>query len=154
MHAFINELERPVGTHLYGRRMYETMVAWEYPDAFAQEPVTQDFAAIWQAADKIVYSTTLDAVTSAKTSLEHDFDLEAVRRLKASSKQDISIGGPTLAAQAIAAGLVDELHLFLTPVLVGGGTHSLPAGVRAELELVDEHRFASGVVHLHYRFRQ
>jgi dihydrofolate reductase len=154
VHAFVNELERPVGTHLYGRRMYETMVAWEHPDAFAQEPVTQDFAAIWQAADKIVYSTTLGAVTSARTRLEHDFDLEAVRQLKASSKQDISVGGPTLAAQAIAAGLVDEVHLFLTPVLVGGGTPSLPTGVRAQLELVDEHRFTSGVVHLHYRFAQ
>jgi dihydrofolate reductase len=154
VHAFINELERPVGTHLYGRRLYETMVAWEHPDAFAHEPVTQDFAAIWQAADKIVYSTTLDAVTSARTRLEPNFDLEAVRRLKASSDRDFSIGGPTLAAHAIAGGLVDELHLFLTPVLVGGGTPSLPTGVRAQLELVDEHRFSSGVVHLHYRFAQ
>jgi dihydrofolate reductase len=152
VHAFVNDLERPIGTHLYGRRMYETMVAWENPGAFAQEPVTQDFAAIWQAADKVVYSTTLDAVASARTRLERDFDPESVRQLKATSERDLSIGGPTLAAQAIAAGLVDELHLFLTPIIVGGGTPSLPDGVRAQLELVDEHRFAGGVVHLHYRF--
>jgi dihydrofolate reductase len=151
VHAFVNELERPIGTYLYGRRMYETMVAWEHPEAFAQEPVTQDFAAIWQAAEKIVYSKTLAAVSSARTRLERAFDPDAVRQLKASAERDLSIGGSTLAAQAIAAGLVDELHLFLTPVIVGGGTPSLPAGVRAELELVDEHRFAGGVVHLHYR---
>jgi dihydrofolate reductase len=152
VHAFVNELERPLGTYLYGRRMYETMVAWENPGAFAQEPVTQDFAAIWQAADKIVYSKTLEAVASARTRLERDFDPEAVRQLKAVSNRDLSIGGPTLAAEAIAARLVDELHLFLTPVIVGGGTPSLPNGVRAQLELVGEHRFDSGVVHVHYRF--
>jgi dihydrofolate reductase len=151
VHAFVNELERPIGTHLYGRRMYETMVAWEDPGAFAQSPVTQDFAAIWQGADKLVYSKTLEAVSSARTRLERDFDPDAIRQLKASSQHDLSIGGPALAAQAIAAGLVDEVHLFLTPVSVGGGTPSLPAGVRVQLELVDEHRFAGGVVHLHYR---
>jgi dihydrofolate reductase len=131
--------------------MYETMVAWEHPDGFANEPVTQDFAAIWQAADKIVYSKTLDTVVSARTRLVRDFDPEAVRQLKASSGRDLSIGGPTLATPAIAAGLVDELHLFVTPVIVGGGMPSLPDGVRAQLELVDEHRFTGGVVHLHYR---
>lgn len=151
VHAFVNELERPIGTYLYGRRMYETMVAWEEPGAFAHEPVTQDFAAIWQAADKIVYSKTLGEVSSARTRLERDFDPEAVRQLKATAERDLSIGGPTLAASALAEGLVDELHLFLTPVIVGGGTPSLPEGVRAQLELVDEHRFAGGVVHLHYR---
>jgi dihydrofolate reductase len=154
VHAFVNELERPVGTHLYGRRMYETMVAWENPGAFADNPVTQDFAAIWQAADKLVYSKTLDAVSSARTQLVRDFDPDAVRQLKASSQHDLSIGGPTLAGQAIAAGLVDELHLFLTPIIVGAGTPSLPKGVRVQLELVDEHRFAGGVVYLHYRLAQ
>jgi dihydrofolate reductase len=154
VHAFVNELERPVGTHLYGRRMYETMVAWENPGAFADNPVTQDFAAIWRAADKLVYSKTLDAVSSARTQLVRDFDPDAVRQLKASSQHDLSIGGPTLAGQAIAAGLVDELHIFLTPIIVGGGTPSLPKGVRVQLELVDEHRFAGGVVYLHYRLAQ
>jgi dihydrofolate reductase len=151
VHAFVNELERPIGTYLYGRRMYETMAVWETPGAFAQEPVTQDFAAIWQAADKIVYSKTLEAVSTASTRLEHDFDPEAVRQLKASSEHDLGVGGSTLAAQAIAAGLVDELQLFLTPIIVGGGTPSLPKDVRVQLELLDEHRFAGGVVHLHYR---
>jgi dihydrofolate reductase len=132
--------------------MYETMAVWEDPGAFAQTPVTEDFAAIWQAADKIVYSRTLETVSSARSQVQHDFAPDAVRRLKALSERDLTVGGPTLAAQAIAAGLVDELHLFLTPVIVGGGTPSLPKGVRVRLELVNEHRFAGGVVHLHYRF--
>ena len=151
VHAFVNDLERPIGTYLYGRRMYETMVAWEtMPTDDDQPPVSRDYAQIWRAADKIVYSRTLPALSSARTRLERDFDVDAVRQLKASADNDISVGGPGLAAAAIAAGLVDELHLFLTPVVVGGGTAALPDGVRVELELLDEHRFAGGVVHLHY----
>jgi dihydrofolate reductase len=152
VHGFVNELERQVGTYLYGRRIYETMVYWEtahtLPD---QPPVMEDFAQIWQAADKIVYSRTLETVSSARTRIERDFDPEAVRQLKASGGRDISVGGPDLAAQAIKAGLVDEYHLFLTPIVVGGGKPSLPDQVRVKLELLDERRFGSGVVHLHYR---
>jgi dihydrofolate reductase len=152
VHSFVNDLERRVGTYLYGRRMYEVMVAWEttgtVPD---QPPVVQDYAAIWQAADKIVYSRTLETVSSARTRLEQAFDPEAVRQMKALAGRDISVGGPDLAAQAIEAGLVDELHLFLTPIVVGGGKQSLPDNVRAKLELLDERRFGNGVVHLHYR---
>ncbi len=120
------------------------------PTDDGQRPVSRDYAQIWRAADKIVYSTTLPAVSSTRTRLERDFDVDAVRQLKASADHDISLGGPGLAATAIAAGLVDELHLFLTPIVVGGGTAALPDGVRVELELLDEHRFAGGVVHLHY----
>jgi dihydrofolate reductase len=149
VHAFVNDLERPVGTYLYGRRMYEVMSAWE--TLSDDEPVMRDFAAIWRSADKIVYSTTLDAATTAKTRIERSFDPDAVRRMKSSAERDISIGGPTLAAHALAAGLVDELHLFAVPFLVGAGTRALPDGVNASLELMDEHRFGSGVVHLHYR---
>jgi dihydrofolate reductase len=152
VHAFVNDLERPVGTYLYGRRMYEVMVSWETAHTSAdQPPVVQDFAAIWQAADKIVYSKTLETVTSARTRIEREFDAEAVRRLKALAESDISVGGPDLAGQAIAAGLVDEYHLFLTPMLVGAGKRALPKGVRLQLELLGEHRFGSGVVYLHYR---
>jgi dihydrofolate reductase len=152
VHAFVNELERPIGTYLYGRRMYEVMAAWENPDAFAGEsPLTRDFADLWQAADKIVYSRTLDTVSSAKTRIERDFDPEAIRDLKSAATADITIGGPDLAAEALKAGLVDELHLFLTPVMVGGGKQSLPDNVHLQLELLDEHRFGNGVVHLHYR---
>ncbi len=152
VHTFVNDLERPVGTYLYGRRMYEVMVAWETAHTFTdQRAVMQDFAQIWQAADKIVYSTTLDKASSARTRIERDFDPEAVRQLKARAGRDITVGGPDLAAQAISAGLVDEWHLFLTPVVVGGGNPSLPDDVRVNLELLDERRFASGVVHLRYR---
>ena len=155
VHAFVNDLERPVGTYLYGRRMYEVMVAWETAHTLAdQPPVVQDFAEIWQAADKIVYSKTLDTVSSAGTRIKRDFDPEAVRQLKAQAERDITVGGPDLAAQAIKAGLVDELHLFITPVVVGGGKRALPNGVRVNLELLDERRFGSGVVHLHYRTLQ
>lgn len=154
VHAFINDLERPVGTYLYGRRMYQVMRAWETADTFAdQRPVMQDFAQIWQAADKIVYSTTLDAVSSARTRIEREFDPDAVRRLKEGAGRDLSVGGPDLAAQAIRAGLVDEWRLFLTPIVVGSGTRSLPDDVLVNLELVDERRFAGGVVHLRYRTR-
>ena len=152
VHRFVNDLERPVGTYLYGRRMYEVMVFWEtahtLPD---QPPFVKDFADIWQAADKIVYSKTLETVSSARTRLERDFDPAAVRELKASAVRDITVGGPELAAQAIEAGLVDELHLFLTPIVVGGGKPSLPANVRVKLELLDERRFGNGVVYVHYR---
>jgi dihydrofolate reductase len=151
VHAFVNDLERPVGTYLYGRRMYEVMAAWETIDDPA--PVMRDYAQIWRAADKVVYSKSLDAVSSARTRLERDFDPEAIRRMKATAPSDISVGGPELAAQAIAAGLVDELHLFLTPVVVGGGKRSLPNNVRVKLELLDERRFGNGVVHLHYGVR-
>jgi dihydrofolate reductase len=152
LHRFVNDLERPIGTYLYGRRIYETMVYWEtahtLPD---QPPFVQDYAGIWQSADKIVYSKTLETFSSARTRIERDFDPEAVRQMKASAERDITVGGPVLAAQAIKAGLVDEYHLFLTPIIVGGGKRSLPENVRLELELVDERRFGNGVVHLHYR---
>ncbi|MDQ6790332.1 MAG: dihydrofolate reductase family protein [Candidatus Dormibacteraeota bacterium] len=154
VHSFVNDLERPVGTYLYGRRMYEVMVYWETEPAVAgQPPVPRDYAEIWRAADKIVYSRTLETVSSAGTRIERDFDPEAVRRMKASAGRDITVGGPDLAAQAIRAGLVDELHLFVTPIVVGGGTRCLPNNVRLELALLDERRFGNGVVHLHYRTR-
>jgi dihydrofolate reductase len=152
VHVFVNELERPVGTHLYGRRMYETMRYWEDPPGLAEAPPhIQDYAAIWRAAEKVVYSRTLQAAPTARTRVEREFDPEAVRRLKAEASGELSIGGAELAGEAIAAGLVDELHLFLFPVLVGGGKRALPDGVRAELELVDERRFAGGTVYLQYR---
>jgi len=153
VHTFVNDLERPVGTYLYGRRMYEVMVAWETMPLADQPPFVQDFAQIWQAADKIVYSRTLETVSSASTRIERAFDPEAVRRMKARAERDISVGGPDLAAQAITAGLVDECHLFVAPIVVGGGTRSLPDDVRLELELLDERRFGNGMVHLHYRTR-
>jgi dihydrofolate reductase len=151
VHAFINDLERPVGTYLFGRRMYETLVSWETPQTLPdQGAVMQDFARIWQAADKIVYSTTLDAVASARTRIERSFDPEAVQRLKAVATHDLSVGGAGLAAQAIRAGRVDECHLFVAPVVIGGGTRLFADGVRLKLELQDERRFSSGVIHLHY----
>ena len=151
VHTFVNDLERPAGTHLYGRRLYEVLVAWETIDKGRdQPPVILDFAQIWQAADKIVYSRTLETVSSARTRIERDFDPEAVRELKAASERDLIIGGPELAAEAIRADLVDEYHLFLAPVLVGGGKRALPDGVRVDLELLDERRFASGFIYLGY----
>jgi dihydrofolate reductase len=154
VHTFVNDLERPVGTYLYGRRMYEVMVAWETePDVAGQPPAVQDYAEIWRAADKIVYSKTLDTVSSARTRIERDFDAEAVRQMKAAAGRDITVGGPDLAAQAIKAGLVDEYQLFVAPIVVGGGKQSLPNNVRLKLELLDERRFGSGVVHLRYRTR-
>jgi dihydrofolate reductase len=152
VHAFVNDLERPIGTYLYGRRMYQTMTFWETSGGGPDSTVaSRSFAAIWRAAEKIVYSRTLQTVSSAKTRIERRFDPDAIRRLKAASEADITIGGAELAGQAIAAGLVDELHLFLVPVLVGGGKRAIPANVQARLELVDERRFRRGVVHLHYR---
>jgi dihydrofolate reductase len=154
VHAFINDLDRPVGTYLYGRRMYETMVGWETDPTLAdRSPLMRDFAEIWRAADKIVYSRTLERVTSARTRIERDFDPEAVRRTKAAAGRDLMVGGPDLAAHAIKAGLVDEWHLFVTPIVVGGGKRSLPDDVRVNLELLEERRFEGGVVHLHYRTR-
>ena len=152
VHAFVNDLERPVGTYLYGRRMYEVMVYWETAHTLAdQPPVVRDFAEIWQATDKIVYSRTLEKVLSARTRIEREFDPAAIRKMKGLAARDITVGGPDLAAQAIKAGLVDEFHMFVTPIVVGGGNQALPDDVRVKLELVDERRFQSGVVHLHYR---
>ena len=154
LHTFVNDLERPVATHLYGRRMYETMAYWETKQAVIGEPAfAQDYAVIWRAADKIVYSRTLETVSSARTRIEREFDPDAVRQMKASAERDLSVGGPELAAHAIRAGLVDECHLFVTPIVVGGGKPSLPDDVRLNLELVAERRFGNGVVHLHYRIR-
>ena len=152
VHRFVNDLGRPVGTYLLGRRMYDTLAVWETtPTGGDQSPAVGDFAGIWRAADKVVYSRTLDSVASARTRIEREFDPDAVRRLKESAAADISVGGAELAGQALGAGLVDECHLFLFPVVVGGGKRALPDGVRARLELLDERRFGSGVVHLHYR---
>jgi dihydrofolate reductase len=149
--GFVNELERPIGTHLYGRRMYETMMSWETASTEAEPAVIRDFAEIWRAADKIVYSRALQTVSSARTRIEREFDRDAVRQLKQSSGADITVGGAELAGHAIGAGLVDECHLFLCPIVVGGGKRALPDNVRAQLELLDERRFRNGVVHLHYR---
>jgi dihydrofolate reductase len=152
VHGFVNDLERSVGTYLYGRRMYETMVYWETAQpAPGQSDAERDFTEIWQAADKVVYSRTLETPSSARTRIEQEFDPATVRRLKSESERDISVGGPHLAAQAIAAGLVDEIQLFVTPTIVGGGNAALPHGVRVALELVDEHRFRDGTVFLRYR---
>ena len=150
VHAFVNELERPVGTYLYGRRMYETMRSWETAHTLAgQSAVSLDFARIWQAADKIVYSATLPVADTARTRVERDFDPDQVRKLKEAAGRDLTVGGPHLAAQAIAAGLVDEYQLFLVPA-VGGGTRALPDRVRLDLALADERRFGNGTVYLRY----
>jgi dihydrofolate reductase len=152
VHQFVNDLERPVGTYLYGRRMYETMRYWETAHTLeGQRDASSDYTQIWQAADKIVYSTTLPEVSTAKTRLERAFDANAIAQLKAASERDISVGGPGLAAHAFASGLVDECSLFLTPVVVGGGKPALPDHVRFDLDLLDEKRFGSGVVFLRYR---
>ena len=152
VHAFVNDLERNVGTYLFGRRMYEVMTFWETAHNLADEPpLIKDYAEIWQAAEKVVYSRTLDKVTTARTRLEREFDPEAVRQMKARPGPDIGVGGPHLAAEAIKAGLVDEYHLFISPVVVGGGNRAFPDDVRVPLELVDERRFGNGTVHLHYR---
>ena len=154
VHSFIGDVFRPVGTYLYGRRMYETMVFWETahaePDA---PPHIVQYARDWQAAEKIVYSTTLDSVSRARTRIERTFDPDAVRRLKAEADHDLTVDGPNLAAQAIAAGLVDEYHLFMTTSVVGGGKRFFPDGVRLDLELVEQRSFASGLIYAHYRSR-
>jgi dihydrofolate reductase len=154
VHAFVNDLERPVGTHLYGRRMYETMAVWQTVGLEPGLPAVEaDFAEVWRALDKVVYSRTLDAVSTPRTRLEHEFDPQAVRRMKEAADRAIGVGGPGLARHAFAAGLVDEVHLFVVPVVIGGGKPGLPRGVRVDLELLDERRFGNGVVHMHHRTR-
>ena len=154
VHGFVNECERPIGTYLLGRRMYDVMRYWDTPAAIDDQPeVVRDYATIWRAADKIVYSQTLDAVSAPRTRLERAFDAAAVGKLKADARADLSIGGPHLAAEALKVGLVDEIQLFLTPIAVGSGNRALPEGVRIDLALLDEHRFAGGVVYLRYRIR-
>jgi dihydrofolate reductase len=151
VHAFVNDLERPIGTYLYGRRMYETMVFWETVSTAADQPrVSRDFAEIWRAAEKVVYSRTLQTVSSARTRIEREFKPDAIRWLKDSAEADIAIGGAELAGEAMATGLIDECHLFLGPIVVGGGKRALPDGVRVQLELLEERRFLNGVVYLHY----
>jgi dihydrofolate reductase len=149
VHTFINDLLRPVGTYLYGRRMYEVLVAWE--TITDEQPHIRDFAEIWRGADKIVYSKSLTEVSSAGTRIERNFHPDEVRKMKAEAERDITVGGPDLAAQAIGAGLVDEFHLFLAPIVVGGGKDSLPKNVRVPLDLIDQRRFGSGTVYLGYR---
>ena len=153
VHGFINDLERPLGTYLYGRRMYEVMGWWETVDTDGEPEVIRDFAEIWRAADKVVYSSTLAGPVTERTRVERAFDADAVKRMKDAATSDIGVGGPHLAAAAIRAGLVDEYQQFLTPIIVGGGTRFLPDDVRVDLELVDERRFAGGVVFVRYRAR-
>jgi len=151
VHAAVNDMMRSVGTHLYGRRMYEVLLAWETWDVADEPAVIRDFAEIWRGADKIVYSRTLDAVASARTRIERSFDPGEVRRLKGAGGADLAIGGPTLVGEALRAGLVDRIGLFLFPVIVGGGLRAMPADLRLSLELFDERRFGNGVVYLGYR---
>ncbi len=152
VHAFVNDQERPVGTYLYGRRMYETMAGWETDPSFAEHsPAMKDYAQIWKAADKVVYSTTLEAAVTARTRIERSFDPDAVREMKRLASRDLSVGGPGLAAHAFRAGLVDECHLYLWPIVVAGGKRSLPDRVRLRLELMDQRRFRNGMVYLRYR---
>jgi dihydrofolate reductase len=152
IHAFANDLERPIGTHLYGRRMYETMAFWEGEEAVeGQPPEMRDYAEIWRAAEKIVYSRTLEAPRSERTRIEPSFDPEAIRRMKAEAERDLAIGGPELAAEALRQVLVDEIHLFVAPVLVGGGKPAFGDGRSLDLELLDERRFGNGTLYLRYR---
>jgi dihydrofolate reductase len=153
VHTFLNDLMRTIGTYLYGRRMYEVMVAWETLELADQPPHMQEFADMWRHADKIVYSKTLEAASSAKARLERDFDPEAVRRMKVAERRDLAVAGPTLAAQAFQAALVDECQLFIAPIVVGGGIQSLPDNVRLKLELLDERRFGNGMIYLRYGAR-
>jgi dihydrofolate reductase len=155
VHGFINELERSVGTYLLGRRMYEVMAIWQdFPGIENEPPVMQEYAEIWQAADKVVYSATLPSVTTPKTRLERSFDPLQVRAIVTELEQDVSVGGPTLAASALRSGIVDDVHLIVVPIIVGGGKPCWPSGVRLSLDLVDENRFADGTVHLHYRVKR
>ena len=151
VHAFVNDLERPIGTHLYGRRMYKIMVAWETMDLDGEPAVVRDYAEIWRRANKIVYSKTLDKPSSVRTKIQRDFDPAAIQQMKTTSPTDISIGGPHVAALAIKAGLIDEFHVILAPVVIGGGTAAFPDGARVDITLIDENRFRGGFVHLHYR---
>ena len=153
VHTFVNDLERPVGTHLYGRRLYEVMAYWQTVDLVGQPSYLREFAEIWQAADKVVYSKTLESASTPRTRIEREFEPAAVRELKASAEGDLLIGGAELAAHAFAAGLVDECQLFLEPILVGAGKRALPDGVRVELDLVDERSFRNGTVFLRYACR-
>lgn len=163
VHAFVNDLERPIDTYLYGRRMYETMTFWEHADFETQQPATdehadlrvaaREYADIWRAADKVVYSQTLDSVSTARTRLEHQFDVAEVGRMKRAGQGDLSIGGPELASHALAAGLVDELHLFVAPAVVGSGRHYLPGAHHFDLELLSARTFTNGMVHQHYAIR-
>ena len=154
VHQFLNDLERSIGTHLYGRRMYETMAVWENVSEGPEvDAIEADYGKVWRGLDKIVYSRTLDDVTTTRTRLEREFDADAIRRLKETATADISVAGPGLAQHAFQAGLIDEVQLFVFPVVVGGGKPALPRDVRLYLELVDERRFGNGVVHLHYRPR-
>jgi dihydrofolate reductase len=155
VHAFVNDLERQVGTYLYGRRMYETMAVWQTLDTGDdQESVWRDYADIWRSADKIVYSRTLDRVSTPRTQLERTFEPDAVRLMKRSAARDMAIGGSDLAAQAIRAGLVDAYQLFLVPIIIGSGKQALPDGFRQTLELLDERRFGGGMIYLHYSFQR
>ena len=152
VHAHVNDAERAIGTYLYGRRLYEVMLAWETMPTGNDQPVEiRDYAELWRATDKVVYSTTLEATASERTRLERSFDPDTIRELKESADRDISIGGAGLAAHAFGAGLIDEVGLYLNPIVVGGGTTALPDDVRVRLELLDERRFGNGVVHLRYR---
>lgn len=154
VHTFVNELERGVGTYLYGRRMYDVMSYWDTDEATVGQPgFIQEFAEIWQAADKVVYSTTLGAAYTDRTRIESRFDPDTVREMKSNTEQDLSVGGPNLAVHAIHAGLVDEFHMFVVPVAVGGGLRYLPDAVRINLQLLDERRFGNGTVFLRYRMR-
>ena len=154
VHGFVNDVERSIGTYLYGRRMYETMAVWETdPSLAAHSEVTRDYAGIWQAADKVVYSRKLASAPTARTTIEREFDPGSVRAMKAAAESDLSVGGAHLAAEAFRAGLVDEFHLFVVPIVIGDGKRALPTDVRLELELLGEDRFTAGVVHLHYRAR-
>lgn len=154
VHRFVNDLERPIGTYLLGRRMYEVMRYWDTAPTGDHEPSAgQEYAKIWQATDKIVYSKSLHRVSAGNTRIEREFEPEAIKQLKTTATRDVSVGGPTLAAQALKLGLVDECHLFLSPIIVGGGNPALPDNVRLGFELLDTRRFANGVVHLHYRVR-
>ncbi len=151
---FITDLVRPVGTYLYGRRMYETMAVWEVDPALAaQSELWADFARVWEAADKTVYSTTLQTVSTAKTRLERRFDADSVRGMKESAVSDVTVGGSILAAQAFNGGLIDECQLFMHPVLIGGGKPAFSGDAPVKLDLLEEHRFVSGVVYLRYRIR-
>jgi dihydrofolate reductase len=152
--SFINDLQRPVGTYLYGRRMYEAMVYWETAPVADQPPWIVDFTDTWRAADKVVFSKTLASVSGGRTTVEREFDVEAIRQMKAGETRDLTVGGADLAAQAFEAGLVDECHLFFWPVVLGGGKHALPRQGRLDLQLVDERRSGRGVVQLHYRVSQ
>jgi dihydrofolate reductase len=151
VHGFVNDLQRPIGTYLFGRRMYEVMVAWETMDD--DHPTMRDYADIWKSAEKIVFSKTLKEVSSANTRIEEQFDPHAIKALKEQSPKDISIGGPRVAAHALRAALVDEIHLFMSPVIVGAGNPALPADLRLDLELLGQRSFGNGVVHVHYATR-